>query len=190
MFRSRRAWLLFPLLVLTLFFAVWGWRNWHLSMDIEEVWLALPAYYKSPMSRAANKLNASSGDPPLPFADNETTVLMVDIWGGQEPLSPTLLARLQKLCPKAHLLTAVKPDPRFHTRVYLGQTQLVNRFQAQCRVGYIRRKRRSQPKDGVFAQETFMLRRSPFLFQDPGWHVVGMGNLEVRPFILDNPKLP
>ena len=36
MFRFRRAWLLFPLIVLTLFFAACGWRSYRVWMENEE----------------------------------------------------------------------------------------------------------------------------------------------------------
>ncbi len=44
MFRFRRVWLFSPFVVLTLFFAACGWRNAHLSMEYDDVFIAASQY--------------------------------------------------------------------------------------------------------------------------------------------------
>jgi len=73
MLRSRRLLLFFPLLLLTLFFAACGWRNWHLPMDDESVWLVIPSHIAAQSNK--NKLPISLATGPAGFGTNQTTVL-------------------------------------------------------------------------------------------------------------------
>ncbi|BCM91781.1 hypothetical protein IAD21_03656 [Abditibacteriota bacterium] len=72
---SRRLLLFFPLVVLTLFFAALGWRNWNLSMDDEEILAAVVADYRAPVQRPSDVINRVTSRASSPFADDELTIV-------------------------------------------------------------------------------------------------------------------
>lgn len=177
MLRSRRFLLWLPVVALTLFFAACGWRNWHLSMSEEDVWLAIPAYYlTSKAGPSATKIVGkagvlSIGSGPAPFANNQVTVLSQ--WNGKAskftPLTTSMLQKLRQRYPSFRLLNRSDNRPTSCQYFNFGRVRFQNKSAATCEVTFSVR----DPKMAEYVTHTgtFVLTRSPLPLSDDRWHI-------------------
>ncbi len=151
MFRFRRAWLFYPLLVLTLFFAACGWRNWNLTVDRSGV-LARSVFY------ATDRL-----DKPIVWAPG---------------FSERDARQIERRNPKLRLVpiktTEMPTDggTRGMPWVYVEHIVLHNRFYATIEISF-----GDPAKDDLNTMRrdshkvTSILTRSPLTFWDNSWHI-------------------
>ena len=166
--RLRRPLVWLPLVVLSTFFALCGWRNWHLSMSDEHVWDAIPISKFAPQNLDA----LSSGQTLL--------VCMQGVDGQLEPISSEFLAYFGKLYPNVHLISSAhrrgtldfthQGGPRFNSCLRFGKPRFQGRFKAECHFSF----NANTSRGGSGTGATLVFTRSPIKFWDNQWHVMSL----------------
>ncbi len=176
-FRRPLVWL--PLVVLMLPLLALGWRNWHLSMDEEEVWSQVPSVF-------ASQTNFVFRTGIGRFLPGQSTVVGIKSTSGQPaPVSPALFAQFKKIYPQMIWVNATRSPQKSNAYFLFGKSQFRGRFAAQCQVFYASRV--APDAQFVTASETFYFARSPVSFRDNTWHSKGLGNMG---YIYRKPRLP
>ncbi len=171
--RLRRPLLWLPLVVLTLFFALCGWRNWHLPNSAKDVWLEIPAYYLKSTFPLPPAVPGMLDVSPL-FERGGTTILSVEdvnnLHALPAPIFSQLCARYPQLRLRNYLKSADYSGLKKKGFLSFDKVRFLNRFAATCRVS-ISTRGLNTPQFGTNV-ETLTMTRSPWLFADTRWRVV------------------
>ena len=150
MFRLRRAWLLFPLLGLTLFFAACGWRNWNLQSDRHGVRISSAIYAVSQLSRGQIWASHTSAQ--------DARVIEQEV----KRLKPDTNIHLFSFQPPSD-------NSKDYSYFYVEEIEVQNRFHATAYVGFAdSHKQASQIGE---MRRALVFTRSPITFWDNSWHL-------------------
>jgi len=171
MLRPRRLLLFCPLL-LTLFFVVLGWRNWHLPTGSEPVWNAMPAPYTTmrtiPFCMAIGAVRVGTATVVGIQNDNSTP----------KPVPPALLQAWQAALPDIKLVNASSSNRHFDAFLLMGRPDFNGNFKVRCRLFYALC---VSPQAGfIVASQAFYFRRSPLSLQTPPWQLQHIGQSSGR----------